>query len=256
MIELINGDCMLGMDKLITRGVRVNAIITDPPYNISKKNNFKTMGRSGVDFGEWDKNFDLLSWIDKGVQLLDKNGSMFIFNDWKNLGNIARYAENKGMVIKDMFRWKKTNPMPRNRDRRYVTDYETAVWLVKKGAKWTFNRQSDGYERPEFVCGLVQGKEKTEHTTQKPLKLMDNIIKIHTNKGDVVLDPFMGSGSTLVSCKNLNRNGIGIEIDKKKNKGKNKNQSYFDISVERVNNVELKRWNVILKGDKVDDRIN
>ena len=121
------GDCLDVMDKLIDRGVVVDAIITDPPYNIAKDNNFHTMGRQGIDFGEWDKGFDLLSWIDKGIKLLSKNGSMIIFNDWKNLGNIARYAESKGFVIKDMIRWEKTNPMPRNRDRRYITDFECAV---------------------------------------------------------------------------------------------------------------------------------
>lgn len=225
MIDLYKGDCLEVMDTLIADGVKVDAIITDPPYNIARDNNFHTMGRQGIDFGEWDKGFDLLSWIDKGVQLLDKNGSMVIFNDWANLGDIARYAESKGMVIKDMMRWEKTNPMPRNRDRRYITDFECMVWLVKKNAKWVFNRLDDKYQRPKFVGSLTPQNERTGHTTQKPVYLMEEIIKIHSNENDLILDPFMGSGTTGVACKNLNRKFIGIELDDK----------YFEISKERIN---------------------
>lgn len=233
-INLYKGDCLKEMSKLIEEGVKVDAIITDPPYNIARKNNFSTMKnkygklahRRGIDFGEWDKGFDLYSWIDKAVQLLDKNGSLFFFNAWKNIGNMARYAENLGMDTKDCFRWEKLNPMPRNRDRRYIVDFEMGVWLVKKKAKWTFNRQDEKFERPKFVSGIVGGKEKTEHTTQKPISLMEHLVKIHTNIGDTVLDPFMGSGTTGVASKNLNRNFIGIELDEK----------YFNIAKKRINN--------------------
>jgi len=226
-IKLYNDDCLDRMDKLIAKGVKVDAIITDPPYNIAKDNNFHTMGRVGIDFGEWDKGFNLTSWIDKGVELLDKDGSMFIFNDWKNLGLIATYAESKGMDIKDVFRWEKSNPMPRNRDRRYVVDYEMGVWLVKRKAKWVFNRQSDTYDRPKFICGLVGGNEKTAHTTQKPIALMEHLVKIHTNEGQTVLDPFMGSGTTGVACKNLNRKFIGIELD----------ETYYKVAKDRIKGV-------------------
>ena len=226
MIDLYNGDCLEVMDRLIDDGIKVDAVITDPPYNIARDNNFHTMGRQGIDFGEWDKGFDLFSWIDKGVDLLDKNGSMVIFNDWKNIGNIAMYAESKGMVIKDMLRWEKTNPMPRNRDRRYITDFECMVWLTKKNAKWVFNRLDDKYQRPKFVGSLTPSGEKTGHTTQKPIYLMEELIKIHTNKKQIVLDPFMGSGTTGAACNNLDRNFIGIELD----------DNYFNIAKDRLTN--------------------
>jgi site-specific DNA-methyltransferase (adenine-specific) len=74
------------------------------------------------------------------------------------------------------------------------------------------------------VSPAVSGKEKTEHTTQKPISLMEHLVKIHTNENDLVLDPFMGSGTTGVACKNLNRNFIGIELDKE----------YFNIAKERI----------------------
>ena len=85
--------------------------------------------RASIDFGDWDKGFDQFSWIDRAYDLLDKGGTLFLFNDWKNIGEIAKYAESKGFDIKDMVRWRKTNPIPRNRDRRYITDYEVAIWL-------------------------------------------------------------------------------------------------------------------------------
>lgn len=226
--KLYNGDCLEVMDKLIEEGIKVDMILTDPPYNISKSNNFKTMGRTGIDFGEWDKDVDLFSWLDRIPKLLNKNGTIIIFNDWKNLGNISLYCENLGLEVKDLLRWEKTNPMPRNRDRRYITDYECAIWLVNKKAKWTFNRLDDKYQRPKFLHGVVGGKEKTPHPTQKPVSLMEEIINIHTNKNDLILDCFMGSGSTGVGALNTNRKFIGIELDKK----------YFDIAKQRIEEAE------------------
>ena len=142
-VKLYQGDCLEIMDKLIDEGIKVDAVITDPPYNIAKDNNFHTMGRSGIDFGEWDKGFDLFSYINKVYKILDKNGSFVVFNAWKNLGDISRYAESLGFVTKDMIRLEKTNPMPRNRDRRYITDFECAIWFTMPKARWVFNRQSD-----------------------------------------------------------------------------------------------------------------
>lgn len=225
-VKLYNGDCIEVMNMLIADGVKVDAIICDPPYNIARDNNFHTMGRTGIDFGEWDKGFNQLKWLELIPKIVSENGSVIIFNDWKNLGEVARKCEELGLVIKDMLRWKKTNPMPRNRDRRYVTDFECAIWLTNKKAKWTFNRLSEGYQRPEFVHSVVSGKEKTAHPTQKPITLMEELIKIHSNDGDTIFDPFMGSGTTGVACKNLNRKFIGIEIDKK----------YFDIAKGRIEN--------------------
>lgn len=219
-IQLYNGDCMEVMDILIEKGIKVDAVITDPPYNIARKNNFHTMGRKGIDFGEWDKGVDLFSYIDKVYKLLDKNGSFVVFNAWRNLGDIARYSEALGFVTKDMIRLEKSNPMPRNRDRRYITDYECAIWFTMPKAKWIFNRQDEKYERPKFVGSI----EKGLHPTQKNVKLMEWLVNIHSNETQTILDPFIGSGTTGVACLNLNRKFIGIELDEK----------YFDISVNRI----------------------
>lgn len=223
-VQIFNGDCLNVIDELIGNGVVVDAIITDPPYNIARDNNFKTMGRSGIDFGEWDKGFDQFTWITKSYDLLKKGGCLFVFNDWKNIGEIAKHAESIGYEIKDMIRWEKTNPMPRNRDRRYITDFEVAVWLVKPKGKWTFNRLSDTYDRCKYTYPLTPKSEKVGHTTQKPVALMEEIIKRHTNENDLILDLFMGSGTTGLSAINLNRMFIGVELD----------ENYFLKSKERL----------------------
>lgn len=215
---LMLGDCLERM-KEIPDG-SVNLVLTDPPYNIARENNFTTMGRAGIDFGEWDKNADILSYIEDVSRVLNKNGSFIVFNAWKNLGDIVKQAEYFGFDTKDMLRLEKSNPMPRNRDRRYITDYECAIWFTKQKGKWTFNRQDEKYQRPKFVHSIDKGY----HPTQKSLTLMEDLVKIHSNEHEVILDCFMGSGTTGVACRNLGRKFIGVEM----------NEGYFEIAKERI----------------------
>ncbi len=224
---LYQGNAYTIIDELVKNDIKVNHIITDPPYNISHENNFNTLKnpRQGVDFGEWDKNFDLFSWIPKYEKILDKNGSMIVFCSYRFMSFIIKAMEESNLEVKDIIVWKKANPMPRNIDRRYVQDMEFAIWAVKKGAKWTFNKMADKpYMRSMFETSTVSGNEKVGHPTQKSLKLMQDLISIHTNADDVIIDPFMGSGSTGVACLNLKRYFIGIELDK----------SYFKLATNRL----------------------
>ena len=222
MISLMQGDCLQLMKQIASGSV--DLVLTDPPYNIARENNFNTMGRAGIDFGEWDKGADILTYIKDVSRVLNKNGSFVVFNDWKNLGDIAKFAETCGFETKDMLRLEKSNPMPRNRNRRYITDFECAIWFTKKGAKWVFNRQDEKYQRPKFVHSIDKGL----HPTQKSLKLMEQLVKIHTNDGQIVLDCFMGSGTTGVACVNTGRRFIGIEKD----------ENYFQISKNRIENAQ------------------
>jgi len=225
---LINGDCLDVIKALEEQGVKVDAIITDIPFNISSKNNFKTMkdrkGRNGIDFGEWDKGFDE-KILAKLIPLIKEGGSFVTFLAFEQYSILKEILENEGMILKDRFIWKKTNPMPRNRDRRYISNCELGVWFVKPKEKWIFNRQDEKYQQMVFEYPSESGGGfKRYHPTQKNLKMIKELIKIHSNEGDIILDPFMGSGTTGVACKNLDRKFIGIELDKK----------YYDISVKRM----------------------
>lgn len=206
--KILLGDCLELMAEIESGSI--DLVLTDPPYNIARDSNFHTMGRAGLDFGDWDKNADILSYITDCFRVLKRGGSFVAFNDWKNLGDIARFAERCGFETKDMIRWEKANPMPRNVNRRYVTDYECAAWFVKPGAKWTFNKIDRGYQRPKFVKPIQTGL----HPTQKNLSLMEDLVTIHSNPNDIVLDCFCGSGTTLLAARNLNRRFIGIERDR------------------------------------------
>lgn len=156
-VKLFKGDCMKLMPKLPDNSV--DLLLTDPPYNISKNNNFKTMKRSGIDFGEWDHKFDLINWLSGISRIMNDGSSVIIFNAWINLGVLDNKLNNEGFIGKDIFRWIKSNPMPRNRDRRYITDYEFAIVATNKKGKWVFNRLNSTYERPEFTCPIVSGKK-------------------------------------------------------------------------------------------------
>ena len=232
MMELFNGDCFEIIDKLIENGVKVDAVITDIPFNISSKNNFKTMkdrkGRNGIDFGNWDKGFDETK-LSKIIPLIEDGGNFITFLAFEQYSLLKEILENENMILKDRFIWKKTNPMPRNRDRRYISNCELGVWFVKSKEKWIFNRQDEKYQQMIFEFPSESGGGfKRYHPTQKNLKLMTELVKIHTNKNNIVLDPFMGSGTTGVACVNTNRDFIGIELDEK----------YFNIAKTRIENAE------------------
>lgn len=225
--ELLLSDAYSVVKQFVAEGLKVDAIITDPPYNISKKNNFSTLDnpRKGVDFGEWDNGFDVCGWIDGYAELLKPNGSMIIFCSYLYISFIAEKLKACGLDVKDVLVWKKTNPMPRNVERRYVQDMEFAIWGVPKNAKWVFNKPADvPYLRSTFETGVVGGNERADHPTQKSLKLMEHIIKIHTDENALVLDPFVGSGTTGVACLKNGRRFIGVEIS----------PEYFDTAEKRI----------------------
>lgn len=235
--ELYLGNAYTIVKEFKNKNIKVNHIITDPPYNISKENNFSTMRnpRQGVDFGKWDKQFDLYAWIADYSEILDKNGSMIIFCSYRYISYIIDKLEDCDMCVKDIIIWEKANPMPRNINRRYVQDTEFAVWAVKKNAKWVFNKPDDvSYCRTIYEAPVVGGKERTSHPTQKSLALLENIIKIHTNKNETILDPFMGSGTTGEAALKNERKFIGVEIS----------QEYFNITKNRLEVYENKTSNI------------
>lgn len=226
--DIYHIDCMEKMREMHQRGQTVNHIITDPPYSISTENQFHTMRkpRKGVDFGDWDWNFDPTEWLNLAFPILDKNGSLIIFCSYKFISEISNKIEQLGGVVKDILVWQKSNPMPRNITRRYVQDMEFAIWAVKsKKSKWVFHKPDNvPYQRAFFQTPTLLGNERTSHPTQKPIALMKNIVQIHTNSDDLIFDPFMGVGSTGVAALLLNRRFIGCEREKE----------WFDLASKRL----------------------
>jgi len=221
-IKLLKGDCLELMKDIPDKSI--DAIIADPPYNISRETNFHTMGHNGtsMNFGEWDKNADIVSWINELPRILRDGANIIIFNCWKNLGHISDKLKSNGFIPKRCLVLNKSNPAPFNRDRLFVNDVEFAIWAVN-GKNWTFNRQNSKYEKCVFDTSV---QSKKYHPTMKDLDVIKRLIKILTNENDIVLDPFMGSGTTGIACLNTNRRFIGIEKDDK----------YFDIAYNRIKN--------------------
>ena len=215
-IDLRNCDYVDLVKEMKLNDVKADLLLTDPPYCVSRtyQLGFSNMGRSGMDYGEWDYNFDQKKWIRDVACLVKNGGSIIIFNDWKNFSYVAEELERDGFVIKDLLRWEKTNPMPRNVNSRYLSDCEFAIWAVKGKGKWTFNKNPDvPFLKPVYKSGVVLGSKRI-HPTQKSLQVFEDIIQVHSNEGDLVFDPFSGSGTTALACSKLGRNFIGSEIDK------------------------------------------
>lgn len=226
MITLYNDDCFNIFPKLEDNSI--DLVLCDMPYMISKKSNFNTMGRAGFEFGDWDHNFNDELAILSVLPKLTKNASFLLFTDWRHLGRLDVLLKTESFITKDILKWRKLNPMPRNRDRRYVTDCEYCMFIVRDKSKWVFNRLRPSYDRPQYDYSIPSGKDRT-HPTQKPILLIEEMLMRHSNERDVVLDFCMGSGTTGVACKNLNRNFIGIELVKE----------YYDIAKERIDNIYL-----------------
>ena len=199
--------------KRVTPGV-VDLVLTDPPYNVSEKNRFRTMKRRGIDFGEWDKGFDQDGWLAAVVKTMKLGGSIVIWNDWKNLGFIATALEELGITVKRQFVWRKTNPMPRNTDRLPVQGHEVALWGVKYRTKkvgdWTFNFEKTE-EKPYLRGELHYPVQKAINPTKKPDGMFADLINLLSDPGDLVLDPFAGCGTTMVAATMTGRRALCIE---------------------------------------------
>lgn len=225
-VLLYHGDMM---EVLPSLGMRFGHCITDPPYGVQRENNFDTMGRTGCTFGEWDERDVVVSQLPAWIECMCRftDGNMVVFNDWHNLGMISTEMNRNGYEDKDVIIWKKTNPMPRNVDRRFVPCVEYALWCTKKNVKWTFNRGvATPYEIPVMECDIERKDDFNDHTTSKPLRLMDKIVSLLTNEDDWLLDPFGGSGTIALSCIRLNRRLVLIE----------QNRHYCDIIMRRIEN--------------------
>lgn len=177
-----------------------------------------------MDFGEWDKGFNVTSFIPLLPRVLKENSNVVVFNDWKTLGELLDAYRKANITPKRCLVLSKSNPAPFNRDRMFVNDVEFAVWGIynskNKPAKWTFNRAN-----PIEKCVIpVTVQNAKLHPTMKDLRAMEYLVRTLSKPNDIVLDPFMGSGTTGVACKKLSRNFIGIELD----------ETYFKTAQQRL----------------------
>lgn len=222
-------DCYEAIKQIPAKSV--DLIVTDPPYDIP---NTKAGGHSQFANSIQQMNNELeeneltqginYEILNQFVQVL-KEINIYI---WCNKKQIPRYFDffiNKHKCSFEIIVWRKTNAMP-TFNNKYLTDKEYCLYF-RKGGKC----MPKSYESAKTVYDLpinVKDKEKFEHTTIKPLQIIQNLVENSTNEGDIVLDPFIGSGTTAVACKNLGRNFIGFEI----------NPKWHKIAVDRLNNTQ------------------
>lgn len=215
-ITIYNADCLDVLPQLEAGSVAL--VLTDPPYNV-RAADIALAGRAPMarDFGDWDEGWHPGPSMAAWERALRPGGSVLAFTSDRLL---SAYREGpfkpRGTVV-----WQKDNPAPHPRP-AYVQATEWIAWLQKEGAAAVWN--AGGYTLNVEHDSAPSGGERTAHPTQKPIDLTKRLIRRHSNEGDLILDPFMGSGTTLRAAKDLGRRAIGIEI----------NKDYCDIAIERL----------------------
>ena len=234
MQTLINGDCLEMMDKLIEQGIKVDAIIADPPYYINYQN---------LDYDKEKNNIWNVQLLKNISNLLKEDGNLILFQSWSNVCDIQNFIKsNSNFKLKNWIAWDRVKG--RGAKKNFTSTREDILWYNKLD-NYTFNKVFSNTPKKTKGMGLKNNqenrsltnvwydispivpwsKEKVNHPNQKPVQLMERLVNIFTNENDTILDFTMGSGTTGVACKNLNRNFIGIELDYK----------YFTIAKDRIN---------------------
>lgn len=229
---LILADCM-DIFPLIEND-SIDLVLADPPYNISEKTKIFRDYRSGAsgdisfDFGEWDYNFDPIPFLKESKRVLNQWGSVIVWTSEQLFGIYRNwFAEN--MHPKQMFVWVKDNPLPQFRLIGYRQATELIYWASKnKITQDNPNFIFDGQKEMTnvFMQPIVSGRERVDHPTQKPLKIHRHFVRVHCRKDGIVLDPFLGSGTTFVACVKEGRKCIGIE----------KEEKYYKLAKDRIEN--------------------
>lgn len=214
---LFNADCFEKMKEIPDHSI--DLILCDPPYNLANYStgNMKFDWRSEInnDVAEWDEvPLNPADLVDEFKRILSPKGNIFIFCSYNLIGKFHEVFDSEFDTFQFMV-WHKTNPVPNIRKSSFLNSCELIVCLWNKGHTWNFTTQNEMHNFIESpICMGVERLKEPKHPTQKPVKILEHIIKIASNPNDVVLDVFMGVGSTGVAARNLGRKFIGIEIDK------------------------------------------
>lgn len=197
----------------------VDLIFTDPPYNLSpySTGNMKFSWRKEInnDLAQWDKDFNPTEWLVEFKRVLKPTGNILAFTSYNLIGKWHEVFDPEFDTFQYIV-WHKTNPVPKFRKAGFLNSCEMIVACWNKGHTWNFGKQNEMhnfYEGP--ICMGAERVKDPVHPTQKPVKLLRHFIKIATQPGNVVFDPFMGVGSTGVAALLEGRRFIGIDIDKK-----------------------------------------
>ncbi len=237
--QIINGNCIEVLNSLPENSV--DLIFADPPYNLQLQNDLYRPNQTKVDAvnSKWDKfssfaEYDefTINWLRASRRVLKKTGTIWVIGSYHNIYRVGAIMQDLGFWILNDVIWIKTNPMPNFRGVRFTNAHETIIWAQKsKGGSYTFNHHTmkalneDLQMRSDWTLSplpLATGKERIKfksngtkaHSTQKPEALLYRVIMSSTKIGDIILDPFFGSGTTGAVAKKLGRNWIGIEKDK------------------------------------------
>lgn len=221
-IKLLKGDCLELMKDIPDKSI--DLIITDPPYLISyKTNRRKDKTHDFCSEIPNDNNHSLIEqFFKESYRVLKDNTAMYCFCSPKTIDFFMEQSYIYGFKIKNQIVWKKNNWTAGDLKAQFGQQYELLLLLNKGRKEFNGTRLNDVWEFPK-----VSGKKQL-HQNQKPVELLERCIEKHSNENELILDPFMGSGSTGVACINTNRKFIGIELDDK----------YFDIAVKRIEAVE------------------
>lgn len=228
------GDCLKLMKQLPNKSV--DLILTDPPYNLGlfmhkrgtnikgmRDNHFAYSGWDDMEYSQWCR--VMRRFMKECARVLKDKGSLIMFMSILKVERLIDYATSSGLYYKTVGIWHKTNPMPRNMNLHFLNSIEPWLYFINNGHTGTFN--NDGKPIHDFIeTSTISASEHRlgKHPTQKPIQLMRHFVELLSNEKEIVLDPFMGSGSTGVACEQLNRNFIGFEL----------NEEYYNIASRRI----------------------
>jgi modification methylase len=247
--QILHGDCIEILESFPDKSV--DLIFADPPYNLQLRKDLWRPNMTKVDpvDDKWDQfesfeNYDIFTrnWLTACRRVLKDTGTIWVIGSYHNIFRVGTILMDLGFWILNDIVWIKTNPMPNFRGVRFTNAHETLIWAQKnKGAKYTFNYRKmkglneDKQMRSDWILPICSGKERLRidgekvHSAQKPQSLLYRVILSSSNAGDVILDPFFGSGTTGAVASILRRHWIGIERDEK----------YIRIAQKRIDAVQV-----------------
>jgi modification methylase len=231
---ILQGDCLTELKKIPAHSV--DLVFADPPYNLQLAGNLTRPDQSKVDAVDdaWDKfasfgEYDAFTrnWLAECRRVLKPDGALWVIGSYHNIFRVGSILQDLGYWILNDIIWRKTNPMPNFRGRRFTNAHETLIWAAHSAdSKYCFHYEAmkvfndDLQMRSDWTLPLCTGAERLKgedggklHPTQKPESLLHRVMLASSKPGDLVLDPFFGTGTTGSVAKQLGRNFIGIERD-------------------------------------------